>query len=277
MSSSEAEPSEEPAAVSRSDSRMAGGRARLPPLPADWGAVFAEYDPAAENAVTFLPMNSGRLVALMNARQTHKMGCFLLQRSQRLEEVVILAYSWDEPNVMSEVRTAHERGVKVELIADHRMTFGATTRAQTELVKELVEADMIVRTCSGENISAEYARAGRSVFPATGILHAKVMYAPPYLMVGSANWTTSSRCNQEVGVLLYLEPAGQTAVEGRMDLIRGSSTRVTEDALRTHMEAREEKLRLQGRSSASSGSRSRSTPRGGIRSQSRPRADSDPD
>ena len=37
-----------------------------------------------------------------------------------------------------------------------------------------------------------------------GIMHAKGVYVDEYLVMGSSNWTTSSRSNRELGCLLYV-------------------------------------------------------------------------
>ena len=50
-----------------------------------------------------------------------------------------------------------------------------------------------------------------------GILHAKCLLADGMLVVGSANWTTSSRGNVEVGVLLRLYPSATQLVQESLE------------------------------------------------------------
>ena len=71
----------------------------------------------------------------------------------------------------------------------------------------------------GTPLAPEYSRANRAV-SGTGLLHAKCLLADDMLVVGSANWTTSSRGNVEVGVLFRLYSSAtqqvQEALESRL-------------------------------------------------------------
>ena len=71
----------------------------------------------------------------------------------------------------------------------------------------------------GTPLAPEYSRVNQAV-SGTGLLHAKCLLADDMLVVGSANWTTSSRGNVEVGVLIRLYPSAmqqvQEALESRL-------------------------------------------------------------
>ena len=47
-------------------------------------------------------------------------------------------------------------------------------------------------------------------------MHAKLLVAGDYMIVGSTNWTTSSKANSEVSVLLHLTRQGKDIVEGHV-------------------------------------------------------------
>ena len=63
------------------------------------------------------------------------------------------------------------------------------------------------------------------VVSGTGVLHAKCLLADDMLVVGSANWTTSSRGNMEVGALLRLYPSStQSVMETLENRLVGAET-----------------------------------------------------
>ena len=64
----------------------------------------------------------------------------------------------------------------------------------------------------GTPLAPEYSRVNRAV-SGTGILHAKCLLADGMFVVGSANWTTSSRGNKEVGVLIRFYPSAIQSVQ----------------------------------------------------------------
>ena len=53
----------------------------------------------------------------------------------------------------------------------------------------------------------------REVPPGVGLQHAKVLQAGDYLIVGSTNFTVSSKANLEISVLLHLTDAGSAAMD----------------------------------------------------------------
>ena len=65
-----------------------------------------------------------------------------------------------------------------------------------------------MRLLTGESLADEYKAAGRSsnVGGLVGIQHSKLLFAKysgnTHVLIGSANWSTSSRCNVEVSVHL---------------------------------------------------------------------------
>ena len=81
---------------------------------------------------------------------------------------------------------------------------------------------------TGANVSEEYRLVNRTV-SGQGIQHAKSALVGDELIVGSCNWTTSSRSNYELGVLIRLRESSVAQVKA-----------VFEERLRTGVLLRED-------------------------------------
>ena len=57
----------------------------------------------------------------------------------------------------------------------------------------------------------EYQKVGRTVV-GTGIQHAKTVLADNMLIVGSCNWTVSSKANSEIAAMVRMNPSGERLV-----------------------------------------------------------------
>ena len=80
-------------------------------------------------------------------------------------------------------------------------------------------------TADGTEIQEEYAAIGRSVRPGRGILHMKVLAVGPYAIIGSTNWTTSSKCNHEMSSVLKLTEDGSMELDRRIAALKEQSER----------------------------------------------------
>ena len=73
-----------------------------------------------------------------------------------------------------------------------------------------------ISLADGKDIQGEYRTVGRHVPPGRGIQHSKTLFVADnadfsgenYLIIGSCNWTTSSRCNYELSSLIQLDRDG---------------------------------------------------------------------
>ena len=91
-------------------------------------------------------------------------------------------------------------------------------------LRQLVSGGVEVRVLSGRSYSGEYKAAGRRVTGGIGMSHAKVIYADGGLspesgacaVVGSCNWTTSSRANNECGLLVRLDKLSAEEMGSRL-------------------------------------------------------------
>ena len=75
------------------------------------------------------------------------------------------------------------------------------SRTLSSCTKELWQSVRPVYAAWGRALSA-------GVVDKKGAQHSKVFSAGKFLIVGSTNWTVSSEANQELSVLLYIEPNG---------------------------------------------------------------------
>jgi phosphatidylserine/phosphatidylglycerophosphate/cardiolipin synthase-like enzyme len=86
----------------------------------------------------------------------------------------------------------------------------------------MVQQRVQVFVNSGFNIAGAYLAAGRRMHGAmadrVGLLHAKVFWAGETCIVGSVNWTTSSRCNRELAVELQLDARGVANLQALWDI-----------------------------------------------------------
>ena len=102
---------------------------------------------------------------------------------------------------------------------DRRTTLSGKPRGQQQMAQQLQASKIALVLQKGTPLGPEYTRVNRAV-SGTGLLHAKCLLADDMLVVGSANWTTSSRGNGEVGVLIRLyssaEHLVQEALESRL-------------------------------------------------------------
>ena len=119
------------------------------------------------------------------------------------ELFVLFGYTFDRADIRDELIRAAGRGVLVRVFLDFRTT--KSTALQLAASGDLVTAGVIVQLLQGVPIRPEYEESGRqTTCNGRGICHAKYVRYGRHMLLGSTNWTTSSRCNLEQGALLYL-------------------------------------------------------------------------
>ena len=127
------------------------------------------------------------------------------------KHALLLGFTYDRPEINDALLRAAVRDVTVKVALDRRTTLSGKPRDQQQMAQQLEANRIAVVLQHGAPLGPEYARVHRSV-SGTGLLHAKCLLADDMLVVGSANWTTSSRGNMEVGALLRLYPSSTQAV-----------------------------------------------------------------
>ncbi|CAK9066590.1 unnamed protein product [Durusdinium trenchii] len=123
-------------------------------------------------------------------------------------EVMMTAYTFDQPDVVDSL--IRRPGV-TRLLVDRGQSVGERTKLQRQSLLQVARAGIRVRLTAGSSIAEAYAgdRRGTSVGKSLkGIQHSKTFClrgaegAPSFLVVGSSNYTTSSRANVELGLLV---------------------------------------------------------------------------
>ena len=174
------------------------------------------------------------------------------------EDVIyIRAYSLDCPSCIEAIEASLSKGASVRIVADmgqcHR------TKLQWQALKRLAAAGAEVRVGCGTSVRDAYARDGRGAKVGTGIQglhHAKALCLlrpdGAVVLIGSLNFTTSSKANAEAGLRLevpkthsvaqsYIEDFQRVSAEAfsldeavakRPQLERASSSNVAGNATR---------------------------------------------
>lgn len=123
-------------------------------------------------------------------------------------EVMMTAYTFDQPD---EVDSLIRRPGVARLLVDRGQSVGERTKLQRQSLLQVARAGIRVRLTAGSSIAEAYAgdRRGTAVGKSfKGIQHSKTFCrrgaegAPSFLVVGSSNYTTSSRANVELGLLV---------------------------------------------------------------------------
>ena len=147
----------------------------------------------------------------------------MLNESDRTSEIFVRAYSFDQPDVVQSVRDALTRGAKVWVITDGSQARGST-KLQLQAVKMIREAGALVRLCCGGSVNAAYDEDKRDVRVGGKLRglhrHSKTILVRYFhdsrrtpsrtalpstrCLIGSCNFTTSSKANAESGVFLRL-------------------------------------------------------------------------
>jgi hypothetical protein len=188
------------------------------------------------------------------ARQAHGAAVQLLGAAVKGSFVMILGFTFDRQDICDAAVAAHQRGGWVTVVLDKRMTLAGKTKEQLSRTHVLAAAGIIVRLYEGGSSHADYAAVGRSG-GWLGIQHAKGVLVDARAIIGSANWTTATRSNSEVSMLVLA-----TGAEGQRTM-RDVFWRV---ALRSEMfadAAVAERIRSSAEDGWSRARRSRSLPR----------------
>ena len=145
----------------------------------------------------------------------------IIDGADRTAEIRLRAYSFDQPDVIQAAQSALSRGAKLWVIVDGSQSRGGT-KQQLQSLKMLRESGGNVRICCGANVGQAYEEDGRDVKVGgklRGLHHSKTVLvrffpdlrkAPPRVtpstqcVIGSCNFTTSSKANAESGAFLRL-------------------------------------------------------------------------
>ena len=128
-------------------------------------------------------------------------------------DVTLVAYSFDQPQVVEALESHQGR---TRLLADLSQTNGKT-KQQYQVLLRLQRAGCSVRVGSGTSVRNAYLADRREISAMgssiRGIIHGKscllVEGCRALSLVGSCNWTTSSKSNLEFGVQVEVDAEGE--------------------------------------------------------------------
>ena len=160
----------------------------------------------------------GQLMGIYDAAMTHERVVELIHQCKADGHIKISGMSFDEPNIVDAVEGACRRRCDVEIVLDLSWTVHKNTcRDQRASADPIQKAGGRVLLSSGVPIAPNYAEAGRRCSQRAamnnGIQHSKIAWIGNLCILGSTNWTTSSRCNREVSVELALTAVGIAGME----------------------------------------------------------------
>ena len=140
----------------------------------------------------------------------------------------LLGFTFDRGDITEALKRARNRGVDVAGGVDRKWTLNGRTRDHLVRLKVLEVHGVVTRVVSGSSTAEEYHAVGRSVSDSVGILHAKAVHTDKGTLIGSANWTTSSRSNIELGVELALDDLAAAELKDYMSTVIDQGFAVTD-------------------------------------------------
>ena len=204
------------------------------------------YNFGNQNSLTVLGngFGGGRVFSFMNAKTTQDTIVWLLRNAQYSDDIKIAFYTYDLLTISEAVYAARQNGNNVSMCGNYNSCLGAATRDQLNRVIALRGAGVNVFLVAGMDIQPEYAKVGKKVRPGHGILHMKTALIGSWLVVGSTNFTTSSRNNHELSTLLWLDKSSVQVYHKLFDDLVAAGEPLT-DQIIAIAEAEQEKKRLQ--------------------------------
>ena len=147
-------------------------------------------------------MGVGRVLGVLDAVGSQEQALALIDAAESY--VILMGFTYDRQDVTDALIRAVRRGLGVRVGLDRRFTLSGKCRDQLQRAKQLYAEGAKVRLLDGGSLSGEYRQVGRAV-GGLGIAHAKVLHSDKGTVIGSCNWTTSSRANLETGLWVELD------------------------------------------------------------------------
>jgi len=186
----------------------------------------------------------GSLEQLLDAQEAQETAVKILDMMPSGTEGMLTAYTMDREELGSAVIRAWQRGCQISVVLDERSTLRGNTRDQPALAKRMIHAGVPVYLAQGKPLGPEYRAAGRGGVGfgnLSGQMHAKMVWAHNRAVVGSTNWTTSSRANVERSTLLVLSAKGieefQRDARDLLESARSATEAMVADAQRTRSQS----------------------------------------
>ena len=161
------------------------------------------------------PEGLGVVLQLLDAKGAQAEVAKMIRNA--VKEIYLLCYTYDLPELQEALIAAALRNLTVVVCLDHRTTLSSRPRDQQQFAQQLQANRVKVMLLKGGPLAPEYKKVGRSV-SGTGIQHAKTCLVDGMLVVGSCNWTVSSKANSELAVLIRLHDSAYAAVKQIIEL-----------------------------------------------------------
>jgi hypothetical protein len=170
--------------------------------------------------------------------------------------VQLCCFTFDLEDLSDDLMSAAKRSVTVSVHSNKRTTLNQITRDQLQRLRALQANGCSVYLLSVVDRRDAYSRVGRTVPPGNGILHMKYLQVDNLAICGNANYTTSSRSNIEMSVLIELSESGMahSAVARQMAIQTREELNHAREAEATRIMA----LRMEPKSVSPSPARARS-------------------
>jgi len=170
-----------------------------------------------------------------------------IQRSSPEAVIRLMAYTFDYSPLVVALCTAKAAtpGRRIEVVMDRVNTLSGPTKSQNAMARQLMQAGVCVRFAAGKRLSTVYDEArgpGYKLGGLMGALHAKACIVGNHAFVGSANWTVSSRANNECSVHVLLDEDMAATFHAFIDRVWSGATIIDINEL---VEKNAERLRVQ--------------------------------
>ena len=149
--------------------------------------------------------------------QEQALVCLRELKASETKEVLMTAYTFDQPDIVEALSRCR---VPTRMVVDLEQSRGTRTKLQWQSLQQVARSGVRIRMLSGSSLQESYAGDNRAVNIGKGlkgIQHSKTIMVRGHtrdaLVIGSSNWTTSSRSNMEMGVFVT-GPAGADVFEG---------------------------------------------------------------
>jgi phosphatidylserine/phosphatidylglycerophosphate/cardiolipin synthase-like enzyme len=167
------------------------------------------------------PRRLGIATTLLDGMLSQEKAVSLVEKA--VGSVGLLAYTFDRSDLVDALVGARRRGSAVTVGVDRRFSLNGRCRDQEQCLRRLTAEGVVVRLLDGGPTTEHYRQVGRAQ-AGLGIAHAKLLVVElqdsKFAIIGSTNWTTSSRANLEAGLLVQLTDFGfgeiWAMISGRM-------------------------------------------------------------
>ena len=195
--------------------------------------LFRSYDEQAEDAAHLLigqvglnmPEDGGSLISVLSGKQSQKMVVYMVDKAVR--RVALTGFTFDLLVIMEALIRAAVRGLEVVAVFDTSHALKGATTFMVDRLSALRNSGVCVLLSHG--VSGE-----------SGIQHSKTVLADELVLIGSCNWTSASKLNHEIDVLLSLNEVGLAAYDERIGFIKRRAVPFSDDMERAGRQNRKD-------------------------------------